>query len=204
MLLARSAEIAADPSSRSFAELLREYRHAAGLTQEQLAERAKLSPRTLRKLESGASRVPRRDTMLLLADALDLGEQHSLLLQASVRRSSQSYAARTTLPATLLPDPQYHLALVEAMRFLALLAIHLGQLAESGTFREERPQLARAIPPPYTEGSTMPVRGDRAATRGEWEVAHERYQAALAILGRLEERLFTVPVERMLERANQN
>ncbi|HLJ69555.1 MAG TPA: helix-turn-helix transcriptional regulator [Chloroflexota bacterium] len=56
---------------RSFGYLLRRYRLAALLTQEQLAERAHLSHRTISDLEGGAKHSPRRDTVLLLADALE-------------------------------------------------------------------------------------------------------------------------------------
>jgi tetratricopeptide (TPR) repeat protein/transcriptional regulator with XRE-family HTH domain len=54
-----------------FGGLVRVYRHRARLTQEQLAERARLSPRTVRALERGGVR-PRRESVRLLADALGL------------------------------------------------------------------------------------------------------------------------------------
>jgi predicted ATPase/transcriptional regulator with XRE-family HTH domain len=70
--------------SRPFGELLRDSRRAAGLTQEELAARAGLSARTLRKLENGESLTPRKDTLLLLADALGLSpEQHARFLSAA-------------------------------------------------------------------------------------------------------------------------
>jgi len=49
-------------------------RHRACLSQEQLAERAELSERTVRNLEAGRVRSPRNDTVSLLADALELTE----------------------------------------------------------------------------------------------------------------------------------
>lgn len=55
-----------------FSGLLRSLRMAAGLTQEELAEAAKVSYRTISDLERGISRSPRRDTTRLLADALGL------------------------------------------------------------------------------------------------------------------------------------
>jgi predicted ATPase/DNA-binding XRE family transcriptional regulator len=55
-----------------FGALLREFRTTAGLTQEELAERARLSKRGLQDLERGVSRRPRRDTLELLARALQL------------------------------------------------------------------------------------------------------------------------------------
>jgi transcriptional regulator with XRE-family HTH domain len=58
----------------SFGALLRACRRRAHLSQEQLAERAKLSERTVRNLEAGRVRSPRNDTVRLLADALKLTE----------------------------------------------------------------------------------------------------------------------------------
>jgi len=58
----------------SFAALVRECRHRAFLSQEQLAARAELSERTVRNLEGGRVRSPRADTVRLLADALELTE----------------------------------------------------------------------------------------------------------------------------------
>ena len=72
--------------SRTFADLLREYRRAAQMTQEKLAERAGLSVRALRKLESGTSLAPRRDTIDLLASALKLAPEKRTLLEASASR----------------------------------------------------------------------------------------------------------------------
>jgi transcriptional regulator with XRE-family HTH domain len=58
----------------SFGALLRACRRRAYLSQEQLAERAKLSERTVRNLEADRVRSPRNDTVRLLADALKLTE----------------------------------------------------------------------------------------------------------------------------------
>jgi predicted ATPase/DNA-binding XRE family transcriptional regulator len=55
-----------------FGTLLREYRLAAGLTQEALAERAAMSPNGIGALERGDRRAPRFVTVKLLADALGL------------------------------------------------------------------------------------------------------------------------------------
>jgi tetratricopeptide (TPR) repeat protein/transcriptional regulator with XRE-family HTH domain len=56
----------------SFAELLRLLRTEARLTQEELAEAAGVSPRSVSDLERGINRTARKDTALLLADALSL------------------------------------------------------------------------------------------------------------------------------------
>ena len=56
----------------SFAVLLRQLRAGAQLTQEELAEAASVSPRSVSDLERGINRTARKDTALLLADALGL------------------------------------------------------------------------------------------------------------------------------------
>jgi transcriptional regulator with XRE-family HTH domain len=53
-----------------FGVLLRRYRSKPGLTQAELAERAGISPDAISTLERGARRNPHRDTVRLLADAL--------------------------------------------------------------------------------------------------------------------------------------
>jgi transcriptional regulator with XRE-family HTH domain len=55
-----------------FSVLLRQLRRQTELTQEGLAERAGLSVRTIRRLETGVSANPQLDTVRLLADALSL------------------------------------------------------------------------------------------------------------------------------------
>jgi transcriptional regulator with XRE-family HTH domain len=55
-----------------FSALLRQLRRQTELTQEDLAARAGLSVRTIRRLETGVSANPQMDTVRLLADALRL------------------------------------------------------------------------------------------------------------------------------------
>jgi transcriptional regulator with XRE-family HTH domain len=61
-----------EDSRPSFGVLLRRYRRAAGLTQEELAERARLSAHGISNLERGERRASRRDAVELLAGALGL------------------------------------------------------------------------------------------------------------------------------------
>ena len=56
----------------TFAALLRRLRSETGLTQEELAEAAGLSPRSVSDLERGINLTARKDTARLLADALHL------------------------------------------------------------------------------------------------------------------------------------
>ena len=69
----------------SFAGLLRQLRSEARLTQEELAEAASLSPRSVSDLERGVSRTARKDTALLLAGALSLTEPVRALFVAAAR-----------------------------------------------------------------------------------------------------------------------
>ena len=61
-----------DDANPTFAALRRHYRRTAGLTQEELAEQARLSVRGITDLERGARLSPRKETVQLLAEALQL------------------------------------------------------------------------------------------------------------------------------------
>ncbi|MBV9094526.1 MAG: helix-turn-helix transcriptional regulator [Streptosporangiaceae bacterium] len=62
----------AEQAAPRFGGLLRQLRTDAGLTQEELAEAAGLSPRSVSDLERGINLTARKDTARLLADALGL------------------------------------------------------------------------------------------------------------------------------------
>jgi transcriptional regulator with XRE-family HTH domain len=83
---------------REFGDLLRRYRVWAGLTQEELAERAALSRRGLSDLERGARRAPYRDTVLRLADALGLSDDDRQVLLVASRRGPGGIAVRGWAP----------------------------------------------------------------------------------------------------------
>src|SRR5499433_766684 len=65
----------AEQPELGFADLLRQLRAGARLTQEELAEAAGLSPRSVSDLERGINRTARKETALLLAGALGLTGQ---------------------------------------------------------------------------------------------------------------------------------
>ncbi len=67
----------------TFGDLLRHHRQAAGLTQQELAERAGLSVHGIQKLERGATR-PYRDTAQRLIVALQLEANDRSRFQAAV------------------------------------------------------------------------------------------------------------------------
>src|SRR5271169_3034221 len=68
-----------------FAGLLRQLRAEARLTQEELAEAAGLSPRSVSDLERGINRTARKDTATLRAGALGLAEPARALFVAAAR-----------------------------------------------------------------------------------------------------------------------
>lgn len=81
-----------------FATLLRRHRMSAGLSQEELAEKAGLSADAIASLERGRRRAPRPLTVRMLAAALNLSDVHWLELVESLRRSSGGYHPRVQGP----------------------------------------------------------------------------------------------------------
>ena len=77
----------------SFAGLLRQFRVDAGLTQEELAHAATLSPRSISDLERGINRTTRKQTARLLADASGLTGPERELFEAAA--SGQATAVET-------------------------------------------------------------------------------------------------------------
>ena len=80
----------------SFGAQLRHYREAAGLSQEDLAERAGLAAKAIGALERGERRRPYPRTVQMLADALQLDEPQRRQFIAAVPRS----------PTTTVGEPE--------------------------------------------------------------------------------------------------
>lgn len=116
-----------------FSDLVRAYRAAAHLTQEELAERSGLSVHGIGMLERGVRRAPRAITVELLADALRLDAKQRAMLVAAARERT---APRPMLPAEprsgLPPDPDPHFVgrqnelseLRRALRRAGRVAVH--------------------------------------------------------------------------------
>ena len=75
----------AEQPGLGFSELLRQLRAEARLTQEELAEAAGLSPRSVSDLERGIHQTARKDTAALLAGALGLAEPVRTVFVAAAR-----------------------------------------------------------------------------------------------------------------------
>ena len=93
----------------AFAEVLRGMREAAGLTQEELAFRARLSPHAVSALERGVRRRPYPHTVRSLADALELSEDKRAALLLAAIPSRGGFPSETVVapePAwPMLPHP---------------------------------------------------------------------------------------------------
>jgi predicted ATPase/DNA-binding XRE family transcriptional regulator len=96
----------------AFAALLKRHRLAAGLTQEELAERARISVRAISDLERGVRRAPHKDTLRLLAEALHVSDDERALLLESARQArraevsvspAQPFTSVGDFPVTLTP-----------------------------------------------------------------------------------------------------
>jgi predicted ATPase/transcriptional regulator with XRE-family HTH domain/Tfp pilus assembly protein PilF len=92
--------------SLPFAALLRRYREAARLTQDELAERAGLSPNAIGLLERGERQRPYPHTIRALATALGLAPHEQRALVESARRPTARASPRTSaIPSGPLPRP---------------------------------------------------------------------------------------------------
>src|SRR5438477_1269624 len=99
-----------DPNaSNTFGDLLRRYRLAAGLTQEELAAHAQVSPRAISDLERGQRTRPWRDTVQLLAVALQLQPEERARLEAAARQVSPPSPAVSRGVGQDAPTPRHNL-----------------------------------------------------------------------------------------------
>lgn len=85
-------------SSSDFGALLRRHRLAAGLSQEALAERARVSADGISALERGHRRTPQRETLALLTRALELDGERRQEFEAAATRPATARAGGGASP----------------------------------------------------------------------------------------------------------
>src|SRR4051794_35613383 len=91
----------------SFGALLLRHRAVAGLTQEELAARAGVSPDAIAALERGRRRAPRGTTAALLADALGLdGQARAQFIAAARGGRDIGDAGRPQAAEGTAPEPR--------------------------------------------------------------------------------------------------
>jgi predicted ATPase/DNA-binding XRE family transcriptional regulator len=131
--------------------MLRRYRLYAGFSQEELADRARLSARAISDLERGVKQTPHRETVELLADALGLSGQRRALFSASVRPARRSGGEATLLrhvrgdmAAPLTPLIGRERELLELVRLMANGGARLVTLTGPGGVGKTRVALRAA------------------------------------------------------------
>ncbi|EPJ39909.1 hypothetical protein STAFG_3043 [Streptomyces afghaniensis 772] len=105
-----------------FGSTLQLARKRAGLTQEQLAAASGVSIRAIRDLELGRANRPRRETIRLLADALDLTGSHRVLLDHASGHASVDTTLRQMYEEDAASAPAAMYPLVGRERELDVLA----------------------------------------------------------------------------------
>src|SRR5690349_14188700 len=97
--------------AENLGDLLRRYRQEAGLTQEELAERANLSARAISELERGARLYPYRTTIQGLGQALALSPEQLAMLELAGRRppaGRPNSAGATSAAGSVEPERVEH------------------------------------------------------------------------------------------------
>jgi tetratricopeptide (TPR) repeat protein/transcriptional regulator with XRE-family HTH domain len=106
-----------------FAEVVRAQRQRQGLTQEELAAKAGLGVRTVRKIEAGSVGTPRPATVRLLADAFGLVDDDRERFCQTAAGEPTEPATRPNLPAQLPAEVSAFTGRDEELAYLdALLA----------------------------------------------------------------------------------
>ena len=112
----------------TFASLLRQLRTGAGLTQEELAEAASVSVRSIRDLERGRVATPQKETVRLLADALCLSNQ----ARAGFEAVARSHSAPGGVAASTRTLPRDIASFTGRQRELAELMVAVNGAADAG------------------------------------------------------------------------
>jgi tetratricopeptide (TPR) repeat protein/transcriptional regulator with XRE-family HTH domain len=137
----------------SFAGLLRQLRTRAGLTQEELAEAASVSARSVSDLERGINLTARKETARLLADALGLAGPARALFEAAAR--GQVPAADALLDAG---DPGFARAGITLAPVAAVHALP----RDTASFTGRVPELERLMRELETKAGTASIVGVHA------------------------------------------
>jgi len=164
------------------------YAHGALAEHELVGERpdvarAHLAPLLDRVGQQGSDVIPLLP--LVAWSALDLGDEAraaDVLVQCLAQAGAEPNC----------------LALVDAQRVQALLAIRRGCWHEAEEILEETLARCQAMPYPYAEAKALSVYGQLHMGRDEPERARAKYEAALAICQRLGEGLYRPHIEQAL------
>lgn len=154
-----SAQPARSAAPPTFGALLKQYRLAARLSQDQLAERAGLSVRGISDLERERRRLPRRDTLALLVAALALSPADRRAFEDAASGLAGSPSHATPNPRSNLPSPPTPLVgradeFADAVARLRSEDVRLLTLIGAGGVGKTRlaQAVGRALLPDYADG----------------------------------------------------
>lgn len=193
--------------SETFGGLLREWRAAAGFTQERLAEHAGLGVRTIRDLERGRVRRPHRETIRLLATALGLPAtardelvtsdpaEGRLAARANALRTIGWNSARLGEYQQALPYCQQALGLLRdlgdrpgeaaILDSLGYIYRRLGDYQHALDHHQQALRLFSELGDRYRQTESQTGLGDTYQAAGNPQAAWECWQRSLAILADL-------------------
>jgi transcriptional regulator with XRE-family HTH domain len=123
-----------------FSELLTSLRNKARLSQEELTERAQLSPRTVSDLERGIHQTAGRATAELLANALGLASPaYEEFLEAARGNSAAAQALAARTEAAPLQPLEVRFSLPPDAAAFTGRDVELGRITATVAMRPERP-----------------------------------------------------------------
>jgi transcriptional regulator with XRE-family HTH domain len=156
----------------TFAALLKRYRVAAGLTQQELAERARLSVRGISNLERGVRRLPQPATIALLAEA----EQRRGVALMMLGQDDALQVLEGAIPRAEAVGNLFVLGRALAAAGAPYLA--RGEWATSLQYRERTERLGD----PAEIAFMLCLLGWNVFLRGDWRQARHHCERALALL----------------------
>jgi transcriptional regulator with XRE-family HTH domain len=162
----------ASSTAEKFATVLRRFRAAAGLSQEELAEKTGVSVRTISDMERGQRSAPRPETLRLLADGLGIPtDDRSILFSAALPEidaapmtraavtglSSEERAWDHTLPAPLTRLIGRETVLADLTDMLVVDDVRLVTLTGPGGVGKTRlaVEAARGASPRFEDGAAF-------------------------------------------------
>jgi predicted ATPase/transcriptional regulator with XRE-family HTH domain len=144
-----------------FGELLRRWRLGANLSQAELAARAGVSIQAIGALERGDRRAPRSQTVVMLADALELGARDRAALRDAARGHRRARLGEASPPSPLVTPDAGLIGRDEALGEVLALVRHAGarllSIAGPGGVGKTRFGLAvgEALAPGFAHGMAI-------------------------------------------------
>jgi class 3 adenylate cyclase len=145
----------------SFGELLRHYRLTSGKTLDELAKKARITVEALKLIEEGTPLPPRKETVELLADALDLEKSERQMFLASSKLSMLNlFTSPPKKPPTPEPLPAILVFLIADVRGYTHFTLERGDEAAARLATRFAELVQRVVT--ARSGQLIELRGDEA------------------------------------------